>query len=131
MKQLFMTGISAALLCTGMVACSSEPSPSAPQAAPPSLVGAWNCTGFVDGGVAVGCSGTWVFQADGTVSIQGTMGGAPVSATGTYTHSGTTVVIDAGGNVTTFALSIAGDVTTLTDTAPPPATPATITLQRQ
>ncbi len=130
MKKLFVALLTAALVSGGMMACSTEPDPP-PSQPPLSLVGTWDCIGFLDGGVQSGCSGTWVFRADGTVSIQGTLGGAPVSANGTYTLTGTTVVIDAGGDVTTFTLSIVGDVATLTDAAPPPATPAIVTLQRQ
>ena len=130
MKKLFVALLTAAVVSGGMAACSTEP--DTPSTQPPlSLVGTWDCVGFLDGGVPQGCSGTWVFGADGSISIQGTLGGTPVSANGTYTLTGMTVVIDAGGDVTTFILSIVGDVATLTDAAPPPATAAIVTLQRQ
>ncbi len=45
------------------------------------------------------CTGTWVFRADGTVSIEGTVtsgGGSPLdfSGSGTYEQTGTTLVLE-------------------------------------
>ena len=125
MNQLFVAVLTAAVVSGGMAACSTEPDPSQ------SLVGTWDCIGFVDGGVPQGCSGTFVFGADGSISIQVTVSGTPISVIGTYVQTETTVVIDAGGDVTTFVLSFSGDVATLTDEMPPPASTVTITLRRQ
>ena len=132
MKRLFIGLLTAAVVSGGMAACSTEPEPP-PSQPVLSLVGTWDCIEFTDGGVPRGCTGTWVFGANGTVSVQGTWGTVPVSATGTFTQTGTTVVIDAGGDVTTFIIATAGaaDVITLTDAALPPATPAFFTLRRQ
>jgi hypothetical protein len=133
MKRLFVGLLTAAVVSGGMAACSTEPEPP-PSQPVLSLVGTWDCLEFTDGGAPLGCSGTWVFSANGSVSIQITIGGSlPFSETGTYTQTGTTVVIDAGGNVTTLIIATAGaaDVITLTDAAPPPATPAFFTLRRQ
>ena len=133
MKRLFLALLTAAVVSGGMGACSTEPDPPLAQT-PPSLLGTWDCLEFTDGGVNQGCSGTWMFSADGSVSIQITIGGIPpISETGTYVQTGTTVAIDAGGDVTTFIIATAGaaDVITLTDATPPPATPVFITLRRQ
>ena len=54
----------------GMAACSTEPDPP-PTQTPPSLLGTWDCLEFTDGGVNQGCSGTWVFGSDGSVSAGG------------------------------------------------------------
>lgn len=133
MKRLLVGLLTAAVVSGGMAACSTEPEPP-PSQPVLSLVGTWDCIEFTDGGVPLGCSGTIVFGADGSVSIQITIGGIPpISETGTYVQTGTTVVIDAGGDVTTFIIATAGaaDVITLTDATPPPATPVFITLRRQ
>ncbi len=127
MKRLFVAVLTTAAVSGAMAACSTEPDPQTSL----SLVGTWDCIGFIDGGVPLGCSGTWVFGADGSVSIQVTVGGTPISVTGTYVQTETTVVIDAGGDVTTFVLSFSGDVATLTDEMPPPASSVTITLRRR
>ena len=125
MKKLFVALLTAPVVSGGMAACSTEPDPSQ------SLVGTWDCIGLVDGGVPQGCSGTFAFGADGSISIQGTFSGTPISVIGTYVQTETTVVIDAGGDVTTFVLSFSGDVATLTQENPPPASSVTFTLRRR
>ncbi len=121
-----------------------------------SLVGTWDCIGFTLEETVGECTGTWVFRADGTVSMEEPVtpgGGSPllVLGSGTYEQSGTTLVLDgtfrlvatsriqyispipagpgesAGGDTVTFTVSISGDIATLTGVSPTP----TFTLRRR
>jgi len=99
-----------------------------------SLVGTWDLIGFSDAGVEAETTGTLVFSADGTVTLQGTVTfpGEPtddISGDATYEQTGTTVVLTFGSDTTTWTLSISGNVATLTEVEPPPAN--TITLRRR
>ena len=129
MKKLFVAVLTAAVVFGGMVACGDSTGPNSL-----SLVGTWDFIGFSDAAVEAETTGTWVFSADGTVTLQGTVTfpGEPtddISGDATYEQTGTTVVLTFGSDTTTWTLSISGNVATLTEVEPPPAN--TITLQRR
>jgi hypothetical protein len=101
---------------------------------PFSLVGTWDYIGFTDDGVAAQTTGTWVFEADGTFTVKGTVTfpGEPtddISNSGTFEQNGTAVVLILGSDRSDWTLSASGDVATLTEDEPPPAN--TITLRRR
>ncbi len=129
MKKLFVALLTAAVVSGGMAACGDSTGPDSL-----SLVGTWDFIGFSDAGVEAETTGTWVFSADGTVTLQGTVTfpGEPtddISGDATYEQTGTTVVLTFGSDTTTWTLSISGNVATLTEVEPPPAN--TITMRRR
>ena len=129
MKKLFVAVVTAAVVSGGMAACGDSTGPDSL-----SLVGTWDFVGFSDAGVEAENTGTWVFSADGTVTLQGTVTfpGEPtddISGDATYEQTGPTVVLTFGSDTTTWTLSISGNVATLTEVEPPPAN--TITLRRR
>jgi hypothetical protein len=133
MKKLFVALLTATVVSGGMAACSTEPDPP-PTQPPLSLVGTWDFIGFSDAGVDAQTAGTWVFRADGTLTIQGTVTfpGEPtddISGDATYQQTGTTVVLTFGSDTTTWTLMVSATVATLTEVEPPPAN--TITLRGQ
>ncbi len=98
-----------------------------------SLVGTWDFIGFTDMGVAATTSGTWVFRADSTLSVNGTITfpGEPTDSLvvdGTYVQSGNRVVLTIAAETGTWTLTASGDEVSLTQDEPPPAN--TVTLRR-
>lgn len=98
-----------------------------------SLVGSWQLVGFSDAGVAAVTTGTWVFRADGSFDVIGTVEfpGEPADALalmGTYAQDENTVTLNVSGEITVWILTASGDEITLTEQAPPPAN--IITLRR-
>ena len=129
MKKLFVAVLAAAVVSSGLAACGDSTGADSL-----SLVGTWDLIGFSDAGVEAETTGTWVFSADGTVTLQGTVTfpGEPtddISGDATYEQTGTTVELTFGSDTTTWTLSISGNVATLTEVEPPPAN--TITLRRR
>ena len=129
MKKLFVALLTAAALSGGMAACGDSTGADSL-----SLVGTWDLIGFSDAGVEAETTGTWVFSADGTLTIQGTVTlpgelAEDISGDATYEQTGTTVELTFGSDTTTWTLSISGNVATLTEVEPPPAN--TITLRRR
>ena len=103
---------------------STEPSTS--------LVGTWDFIGFTDMGVAAVTTGTWVFRADSTLSVNGTITfpSEPTDSLvvdGTYAQSGNRVVLTIAAETGTWTLTASGNEVTLTQNEPPPAN--TITLR--
>lgn len=97
------------------------------------LVGTWDFIGFTDDGVAAETTGTWVFEMDGTVTINGTVtfpseSTEDVSASGTYVQRHAAVVLTFQTITTNWTLVAFGDMATLTQNEPLPA--STITLRR-
>jgi len=128
-KKLLVAVLTAAVLSGGMAACGDSTDPD-----PLSLVGTWDIIGFSDAGVEAETTGTWVFRADGTLTIQGTVTfpGEPtddISGDATYEQTGTTVVLTFGSDATTWTLSMSEDVATLTEVEPPPANTITLRLR--
>ncbi len=133
MKKLVAV-LTAALVSGGLAACGDSTG-----AESMSLVGTWDIIGFADDGVAAQITGTWVFRADGTFTIEGTVmppdePTEDISGSGTYEQNGTGVVFTfqtrtPGSSTSTWTLSMSGDVATLTQDEPPPAN--TITLRRR
>ncbi len=129
MKKLLVAVLTAAVFSGGMAACGDSTEPDSL-----SLVGTWDFIGFSDEGVEAETTGTWVFSADGTVTVQGTVtfpgeSTEDISGSATYEHTGTTVVLIFGSDTTTWTLSISGNVATLTEVEEAPAN--TITLRRR
>ncbi len=113
----------------GVASCNggtSEPGPS--------LIGTWDLIGFTDAGVAAATTGTAVFRADGTFSIDGTITfpGEPTEAIavdGTFQQSGNSVDLTIGADAATWTLGFSDSEVVLTEVEPPPAN--TITLRRR
>ena len=129
MKKLFVALLTAAALSGGMAACGDSTDPVSL-----SLVGTWDFIGFSDEGVEAETTGTWVFSADGTLTIQGTVTlpgelAEDISGNATYEQTGTTVVLTFGSDTSTWTLSISGNIATLTEVEEAP--PNTVTLQRR
>ena len=129
MKRLVAVLIVAGIAAGGIVACGDSTDPGSL-----SLVGTWDFIGFSDEGVEAETTGTWVFSADGTLTVQGTVTypGEPtedISGSATYEQTGTMVVLTFGSDTTTWSLSMSGNVATLTQDEPAPAN--TITLRRR
>ena len=96
-----------------------------------SLVGTWDFVGFSDGGVAAVATGTWVFRTDHTFSVDGTITypdepTEEVLLAGTYSQSGTSVTLTAGGETSAWLLAVNGNQVTLTQDEPPPANVITL-----
>lgn len=99
----------------------------------PSLVASWDLIGFTDMGVAAVTTGTWVFRANGTFSVNGTITFPgeptdPLVVDGTYVQNGNTVALTIAAVTTSWTLTTSGNQVTLTENEPPPAN--TITLRR-
>ena len=99
-----------------------------------SLVGTWDLVGFTDAGVAAVTTGTWVFRADATLTVRGTITfpGEPTDSLvldGTYVHSGSGVALTIAAQSSNWTLTTSGNEITLTENEPPPAN--TITLRRR
>lgn len=96
-----------------------------------SLVGTWDFIGFTDMGVAATTSGTWVFRADSTLSVSGTITfpGEPTDSlvvNGTYVQNGNRVTLTIAAQTGDWTLTASGDVVTLTEIEPPPANTVTL-----
>jgi hypothetical protein len=129
MKTLSIALLTAAVVSSGVAACSDSTEPDSL-----SLVGTWDFIGFSDAGEAAQTTGTFVFRADGTLTVQGTVTfpnepTEDVSTDATYQQTGTEVVLTFGSDISTWTLSISGNVATLTEVETPPVD--TITLRRQ
>ncbi len=90
--------------------------------------------GFTDAGVAAATTGTAVFRADGTFSIDGTgtFPGEPteaIAADGTFQQSGNSVELTIGADAGPWTLEFSDSEVVLTEVEPPPAN--TITLRRR
>ena len=130
MKKILVSALTAAVLSGGMAACGGDS--TSPD--PVSLVGTWDFIGFSDAGVDAVTTGTFVFQADGTLTIRGTVtfpgeSTDDLSLDATYEQTGAEVVLTDSSDTSTWTLSISGNVATLTEVESPPAN--TITLQRR
>ena len=100
----------------------------------PSLVGTWDLIGFSDDGIEAATTGTWIFRADGTFSVDGTVTFPgeppdPLDVDGEYAVDGDTVTLTSGLSSSDWTLTSSGDEITLTEDEPAPAN--TITLKRQ
>lgn len=125
-RRLRSAGASAAVAC--FAACATE------NTAPASLLGTWDLVGFTDMGIAAQTTGTVVFRADGTVSVEGTITfpgepTEPLVADGTFVQAGDHVTLTLAGQTGSWALTASGNEVTLTAIEPPPAN--TITLRRR
>lgn len=80
------------------------PSPSA------SLVGTWDLIGYSKNGTESEVSGTWLFGANGTLTIQATIGGRDSSGEFRYNQTGLSAMI---ANAP-YSLSFCGNEATLT-----------------
>jgi len=102
------------------------------SAAPsPSLVGTWDFISFTDMGVAAVTTGTWVFRADQTLSVNGTITfpGEPTDSLvmdGTYVQSGNRVTLTIAAETGTWTLTASSNEVTLTQGEPPPANTVTL-----
>ena len=128
-KRLMVAVLTAAAFSGGMAACGDSTDPGSL-----SLVGTWDFIGFSDAGVEAETTGTWVFSADGVLTVEGTVtfpgeSTDDVSGSATYEQTGTMVVLTFGSDTTTWTLSMSGNVATLTQDEPAPAN--TITLRRR
>ena len=66
--QTALRELLAVVVWLGVASCNGGTSESGP-----SLIGTWDLIGFTDAGVAAATTGTAVFRADGTFSIDGTI----------------------------------------------------------
>lgn len=129
MKRFLQLTLGLTLL-SGLVAFCDDT--SGPEAF--SIVGTWDLIGFSDAGMEAETTGTWIFLADGTHSVDGTVTfpGEPVDSiagNGTYEQMGTTLEFTLGAETGSWTVEASRDTATLTEVGPPP--PNTITLQRQ
>ena len=128
MQILHRTTLRVAAVAALLAACGDDS--TAPVT---SLVGTWNLVGFTDAGVAAVTTGTWVFRADGTCSVNGTVTFPgeptdPLIADGTFVQSGNSVTLTIAAQMGTWTLTASGSQVVLTASGPPPAN--TITLRR-
>lgn len=124
-----MTGLRvAALVAVLATACGKDTTaPGTP------VVGTWHLVGFSDMGVAAVTTGTWVFRADRTFSVNGTITfpGEPTDSllmNGTYVQNGNSVALTVATQTSSWTVTASGTEITLTENEPPPAN--TITLRR-
>ena len=111
----------AALLVLLSAACGKDT--TAPAT---SVVGTWHLVGFSDMGVAAVTTGTWVFRADRTFSVNGTttFPGEPTDSLlmdGTYLQNGNSVALTIATQTSSWTLTVSGTEITLTENEPPPA----------
>jgi hypothetical protein len=84
-------------------------------------------------GIAAVTTGTWIFRADGTMSVDATITfpgepSEPLVVEGTYVQSGSSVALTIGTQTGNWALEASGSDITLTENEPPPGN--TIQLRR-
>jgi hypothetical protein len=128
MTTLRRTGLRVGAVVALLAACGKDS--TAPSA---SLVGTWDLVGYTDMGVAAVTTGTWVFRADGTFSVNGTVTfpgepADPLVVSGGYVHSGSRVTLTIAAQTGDWTLTGSGNDITLTENEPPPAN--TISLRR-
>lgn len=109
-----------ALLAFTCAGCSDGSGPHV------SLVGDWDFVGFTDAGVEAATTGTWTFEANGSLSVRGTVTfpGEPtdsIVASGSYSQQGSRVQLTIAADTGSWAIADAGDVVVLTEIEPPPA----------
>jgi hypothetical protein len=129
MKQFLALVIGLTLL-SGLVVSCGEATGSAAF----SIVGTWDLIGFSDGGVEAQTTGTWIFRANGTHSVNVTVAfpGEPVdsiSGNGTYEQTGTTLELTLDSETSSWTVATSGDTATLTEVEAAPAN--SVTLRRQ
>lgn len=98
------------------------------------LTGAWNLIGYSDAGTPAVTSGTAIFRANGTFSIDGVLTFPneppdPVSITGTWSIDGNIANLTSDGTTGRWVLVASGDEVVLTLEGSQP--PTTMTLRRQ
>lgn len=118
-----MLALTPALTAGAMSGCG-DGDPAGPDVQ--TIVGTWDLIGFSDAGVEAQTSGSWTFRPDGTHSFEGivTFPDEPpenISGEGTYEQTGSTLELTVGTESSTWTLAISGDLATLTEDEPPPA----------
>ncbi len=119
-------------LCLSMTAlgCGGDDGPE--QA--PSMVGEWDFIGFSDAGVEATTTGTVVFRADRTMSVNGTVtypgeNTEEVIVDGTYQQTGSSLVLTIDADPGTWTIAASGAEVVLTQVEAAPAN--TIRLRRR
>jgi hypothetical protein len=117
-------------LSTTALGCGGDDGPE--QA--PSMVGNWDFIGFSDAGVEATTTGTVVFRADRTISIDGTVtypgeNTEDLAVEGTYEQTGSSLVLTFESSSSNWTIAASGDEVLLTQAEAAP--PNTIRLRRQ
>jgi hypothetical protein len=84
-----------------------------------SLIGTWDLLGFTEAGVAATTTGIWIFRADGTMHVDGTIAfpgepAEPLVEDGTFSQSGTRVTLTLSSQTGAWTLVESGGQVTLT-----------------